>query len=321
METERFPGRLAELRTAAGLTQQQLAEKAVLTRDGIAQLETGRRSPSWETVLALCTALGVSCEAFRTVPAETAKKGPGRPRKAAAEAGGANVGEAAADRHGGARGGEREAAEEVTAQQTKGKTMFGYYYTAGAGHPAALAAKGLFLHVDVHKRSWVCQASPPGMAPDEEMFAFLRLIESVGGRHDGRPQQTLVEYPERFPASLDEHDPPQPPIKQTYSERDVFVSETKHFCTINDAYSSVVKIVRRLYNGRLQVWYGVAEVACTRQEFCSTFVVTFPIKTTLEDGAVKTACLLDGRFHEKHDEKDENSGSDCECYFVGTEQL
>jgi transcriptional regulator with XRE-family HTH domain len=97
LETERFAGRLAELRAAAGLTQQQLAEKSGLHRVEVARLETGQRGPSWETALALCTALGVSCEEFRTATADSPKKGPGRPRKAAADAAGANVEDAAGD--------------------------------------------------------------------------------------------------------------------------------------------------------------------------------------------------------------------------------
>ncbi len=76
-----FAGRLRELREGAGLTQQELAGKANLTRDGVAQMETGRRSPSWDTVLAICSALGVSCEEFRQAPADAPKKGPGRPPK------------------------------------------------------------------------------------------------------------------------------------------------------------------------------------------------------------------------------------------------
>jgi len=97
LESERFAGRLTELRTAAGLTQQQLAEKAGLHRVEIAKLEGADRSPSWETVLALCVALGVPCEAFRTAPADAPKKGPGRPRKPASDAAGANAEEQAGD--------------------------------------------------------------------------------------------------------------------------------------------------------------------------------------------------------------------------------
>ncbi|HEY7425026.1 MAG TPA: helix-turn-helix transcriptional regulator [Gemmataceae bacterium] len=81
MNPEWFAGRLRELREAAGFTQQQLADKAGLTREGVAQLETERREPSWRTVVSLCQALGVSCEAFLKEPASGHKPGPGRPRK------------------------------------------------------------------------------------------------------------------------------------------------------------------------------------------------------------------------------------------------
>jgi DNA-binding XRE family transcriptional regulator len=80
-----FAGRLRELREGAALTQTELAEKAGLTREGVAQLETGRRKPAWETVLALCEALGCSCEAFTRPPAARPRAGPGRPRKGRAE--------------------------------------------------------------------------------------------------------------------------------------------------------------------------------------------------------------------------------------------
>ncbi len=81
LAVNRFGGRLRELRESAGLTQHQFADKVGMTRDGIAHLETGRRSPSWDTVLAICSALGVSCEEFRQAPADAPKKGPGRPPK------------------------------------------------------------------------------------------------------------------------------------------------------------------------------------------------------------------------------------------------
>jgi DNA-binding XRE family transcriptional regulator len=78
---EWFAGRLRELRQRAGLTQADLAGRAGLTREGVAQLETGRRKPAWETVLALCSALACSCEAFTQPPAKGPAAGPGRPRK------------------------------------------------------------------------------------------------------------------------------------------------------------------------------------------------------------------------------------------------
>ena len=84
---EHFASRLRELRNAAGLTQPELAERAGLTKDGIAHLEQGRRSPSWETVCALCKALGVDPNAFTVEPGpDTPSPQRGRPRKAEPEA-------------------------------------------------------------------------------------------------------------------------------------------------------------------------------------------------------------------------------------------
>jgi transcriptional regulator with XRE-family HTH domain len=85
MDSSKFGMRLKELREQAGLTQPQLAEQAKLSKAGIADLEQGRREPSWATVQALCAALGVSCEAFNQEPAERPVAGPGRPCKASAE--------------------------------------------------------------------------------------------------------------------------------------------------------------------------------------------------------------------------------------------
>jgi hypothetical protein len=56
-----------------------------MTRDGVAQLETGRRGPTWETALALSDALGVSCEEFRKKPQEGPKRPAGWPPKRATE--------------------------------------------------------------------------------------------------------------------------------------------------------------------------------------------------------------------------------------------
>lgn len=79
-----FSLRLKELRAQAGLTQAELAEKADINKDSVVQLEGGRYAPSWETVQALCDALGVGCEAFRLPPSpETKPVGRGRPKKAA----------------------------------------------------------------------------------------------------------------------------------------------------------------------------------------------------------------------------------------------
>jgi len=83
MNAEWFAVRLRELRTAAGLSREELAEKAGLSKWGINDLEQGRRSPSWETVVELCKALNVGCDAFLQKPGAEAEAPPkrGRPRK------------------------------------------------------------------------------------------------------------------------------------------------------------------------------------------------------------------------------------------------
>jgi transcriptional regulator with XRE-family HTH domain len=80
MSAERFPARLRELRTEAGLTQDQLAEQAGVKRGAIARWESGTREPSWSNVIALADALGVSTEAFRQEAAAAPAPQRGRPR-------------------------------------------------------------------------------------------------------------------------------------------------------------------------------------------------------------------------------------------------
>ena len=82
MSADYFGRRLRELREAAGLTQQELANRAGIKLGGVRDLEQSRNNPTWPTVLALCNALGVKCEAFTQEPtadAEPPKRG--RPRK------------------------------------------------------------------------------------------------------------------------------------------------------------------------------------------------------------------------------------------------
>jgi transcriptional regulator with XRE-family HTH domain len=81
MNPERFAGRLRELRVAKGWTQGELAERAGLTKAGVANLEQGRREPSWSTVLALAEALVVSCDDFHKPGAGVKAPGRGRPKK------------------------------------------------------------------------------------------------------------------------------------------------------------------------------------------------------------------------------------------------
>lgn len=81
MLAERFAGRLRELRAASGLSQKALADKAGIALSAVGHLEAGRRSPAWETVLALCAALGVDCTAFTVAPEPTPAPSRGRPTK------------------------------------------------------------------------------------------------------------------------------------------------------------------------------------------------------------------------------------------------
>jgi transcriptional regulator with XRE-family HTH domain len=86
MNAEWFPGRLRELRTQAGLTQGELAEKAGVKRDAVARWERGTREPSWSNVVALADALAISTEEFRQEPGPAPAPQRGRPRKEPAPA-------------------------------------------------------------------------------------------------------------------------------------------------------------------------------------------------------------------------------------------
>jgi transcriptional regulator with XRE-family HTH domain len=80
-----FAGRLRELREQAGLSRQELADKAGLSVYGIRDIEQGINQPSWPTVLSIAEALGVDCTVFTQPPAERESPGPGRPPKAKQE--------------------------------------------------------------------------------------------------------------------------------------------------------------------------------------------------------------------------------------------
>jgi putative transcriptional regulator len=63
MGTENLQNRLREYRkTAGGLTQQELADRAGVTRQSIISIEQGRYRPSVELALRLAQALGCSVE-------------------------------------------------------------------------------------------------------------------------------------------------------------------------------------------------------------------------------------------------------------------
>lgn len=66
-ETTAFGSRLRAIRTAAGMTLAELADKAGLEANALARLERGEREPMWPTVLKLAEALGVTPDAFLAI--------------------------------------------------------------------------------------------------------------------------------------------------------------------------------------------------------------------------------------------------------------
>src|SRR5262249_9290992 len=79
-----FARRLAELRTAADMSQYALGKRTGLTRQAISNLEAGINEPNWVTVQLIAAALKVSCEAFEDPDVKLTEwqpKRPGRPRK------------------------------------------------------------------------------------------------------------------------------------------------------------------------------------------------------------------------------------------------
>ncbi len=76
-----FGPRLKELREAAGLSQQQLAERIGFHKLSVAKLEQGIREPTWSTVRLLAKALETSCQAFEVEPIELPAAPRGRPAK------------------------------------------------------------------------------------------------------------------------------------------------------------------------------------------------------------------------------------------------
>lgn len=63
------------------MTQQQLADAIGQHKDTISRFERGQYKPTWETVIDLAKALGVTCEAFSDDIAPSPKKPRGRPKK------------------------------------------------------------------------------------------------------------------------------------------------------------------------------------------------------------------------------------------------
>ncbi|MBN9518771.1 helix-turn-helix transcriptional regulator [bacterium] len=81
-----FADVLRNLRTEAGWTQQQLADKSGIPISSIRGHEQGQRVPSWASVVKLAKALGVSTDAFAECDEvkgedEPPAKMPKRPKK------------------------------------------------------------------------------------------------------------------------------------------------------------------------------------------------------------------------------------------------
>lgn len=65
MKTPSIASRLRKLRESAGLTIEQLAERADLSRQAVQHIETGKRlNPGVETLRAICKVLGKSLSEF-----------------------------------------------------------------------------------------------------------------------------------------------------------------------------------------------------------------------------------------------------------------
>jgi hypothetical protein len=203
--------------------------------------------------------------------------------------------------------------------------VFTYYCVEGTADPGELAVVGLFLHVDAHKRSWICRrvisTSPPFGAStpfsEEERDAFLRLVESAAGRiHGERVVTELALDTAVFLRGLDDDPPPRSP-KETHSERDRFISETKYPCRVNDSFEGTALLVERIYDGRTAVWYGALELACSIDEF-RAFSNPFDLHIRLEDGRTGVARVLWRQFvHVSIGE----AGDSCLCHIVGIERL
>lgn len=62
--------RIKALRSAAGLSQHDLAVKAGLQPIHISRLERNKNDPYWSTVCAIADALGISVQELRDLPEE-----------------------------------------------------------------------------------------------------------------------------------------------------------------------------------------------------------------------------------------------------------
>jgi transcriptional regulator with XRE-family HTH domain len=80
----RFADKLRELRASAGLSEAKLATASGVSFASVHEYGLGRRKPSFEAVVKIAAALGVTCEAFAQcvdVDKPGAKKKPRRRKK------------------------------------------------------------------------------------------------------------------------------------------------------------------------------------------------------------------------------------------------
>ena len=75
-----FAEKLRQLRDAAGLTQEQMAERSGINLWTIRGYEQGRREPNWKGVLSLAKALNVAAEVFSECDESTTEEQSARPR-------------------------------------------------------------------------------------------------------------------------------------------------------------------------------------------------------------------------------------------------
>jgi transcriptional regulator with XRE-family HTH domain len=79
-----FAEKLRELRLAKDWSQKELAAKSGFAQSAVARWEAGQQIPAFDSVLALCGALGIKCTAFDgcDFAEDEGSRGRGRPKKA-----------------------------------------------------------------------------------------------------------------------------------------------------------------------------------------------------------------------------------------------
>lgn len=68
IQPEWFPNRLREIRARVGFRREQLARLSGMSTRAIINIEQGLSHPKWDTVCALCNAMGVSANEFQVPP-------------------------------------------------------------------------------------------------------------------------------------------------------------------------------------------------------------------------------------------------------------